>query len=104
MKSARERQAERDKAARERIAAEEASRQHPEYIQPQPRGKRFEIERGPDRMPCCGCPKDSSELTTRYADRHRNGAVGVKAGKPCMPAVLAARAYDRSKRPRIRYG
>ena len=99
MKTAIERQAERDKAARMRIAAEDRERELSAFIVPDSkpnwvRAERDEQRNNPDRMPCCGAPKDGTEASKKYSRRHYKGIDMVRITEPCVPARQCSNRYD----------
>ena len=99
MKTAIERQAERDKAARMRIAAEDRERELSAFIVPDTkpnwvRAERDEQRNNPDRMPCCGAPKDGTEASKKYSRRHYKGIDMVRITEPCVPARQCSNRYD----------
>ena len=95
MKSAIERQAERDKQARARIAEEDRHREISAYIVPDTkpnwvRAERDKERNNPSRMPCCGAPKAGTEASTKYARRHYNAVDMRQVTEPCIPARQCA--------------
>ena len=101
MKSAIERQAERDKAARMRLAAEDHARELAAYIAPDDnpdvtRRERDKERNNPSRMPCCGAPKDGSDPSNKYSRRHRRG---TDMREPTEPCVAARECNNRSYNP-----
>ena len=57
----------------------------------------------PDRMGCCGAPREGFELTSKYYARHRNGSDNISK-EPCRQSKLCASRYHATKQSRSREG
>ena len=104
-KSARERSLESQIAAHRRLAAEEQEMEReahanavarlivadadPNWV----RAGRDKERNDPDRMPCCGAPKDGSEPSPKYARRHYKSVDLKKPTDPCVPARQCDNLY-----------